>query len=103
MMSETTCTCWHCRLDASDVRVRAQAISQQLARVEVGRARGGKALVVGVGSGLCVRGEASVSPRYLDSMHIIYSALPADWVMYIERRLGSLDWSAEIGSRCKPA
>jgi L-rhamnose isomerase len=94
--------CCHCGLGALDVHVRARAVAQQLARVESGVARGAKALVLDKGECQC---DLPYSPsRYLDSMSIIYSALPADWVMLVEGRhcgASANDWSVEVGSRCR--
>ncbi|MES3021593.1 MAG: hypothetical protein V4857_08390 [Pseudomonadota bacterium] len=103
---EDTARCCHCRLGALDVHVRARAISQQLARVESGRRHGAKVLLLGAGACGGQGGPQLLYDRYLDSMRIIYSALPADWVMVIERHPCAAsrgaaveDWTVEIGSR----
>ncbi len=94
--------CCHCRLGASNVHVRARAIAQQLARIAAGRARGAKALVVRAGVDGCTGCQCGSPDRYLDSMRIVYSALPADWLMLVERQPGAAaGWAAEVGSRVR--
>lgn len=98
--------CCHCRLGAVDVHVRARAIAQQLAQVAAGRARGARQLVIEADERCADAGAAWCwSPeRYLDSMRIMYGALPGDWRMLLAdpHRAGvaDADWRMEIGSRC---
>jgi L-rhamnose isomerase/sugar isomerase len=77
-------------LTANNAAVRAQAVQHNIECIELGRALGSKGLTVWVGDGANFPGQHNLRgalERYLDSMHGIYAALPADWLMYIEHKL----------------
>ncbi|MGS0744251.1 L-rhamnose catabolism isomerase [Glaciimonas sp. GG7] len=77
-------------LTAGSAAVRAQAVAHNIACIELGQALGSKALTVWVGDGANFPGQHNLRgalERYLDSMRDIYSALPADWSVFIEHKL----------------
>lgn len=77
-------------LTAGSAAVRAQAVAHNIECIELGRALGSNALTVWVGDGANFPGQHNLRgalERYLDSMREIYSALPADWLVYIEHKL----------------
>lgn len=77
-------------LTAGSAAVRAQAVAHNIECIELGRALGSNALTVWVGDGANFPGQHNLRgalERYLDSMREIYSALPADWLIYIEHKL----------------
>lgn len=77
-------------LTAANAAVRAQAVAHNIECITLGQALGSKALTVWVGDGANFPGQHNLRgalERYLDSMREIYSALPADWLVYIEHKL----------------
>jgi L-rhamnose isomerase/sugar isomerase len=77
-------------LTAGSAEARAQAVAHNIECIELGKALGSKALTVWVGDGSNFPGQHNLRgalERYLDSMRGIYSALPADWLVYIEHKL----------------
>ncbi|MFJ2987494.1 L-rhamnose catabolism isomerase [Collimonas sp. NPDC087041] len=77
-------------LTAGSAAARAQAVAHNIECIELGRALGSKALTVWVGDGANFPGQHNLRgalERYLGSMREIYSALPADWLVYIEHKL----------------
>jgi L-rhamnose isomerase/sugar isomerase len=73
-----------------DRAVRRQAIEHNKECVEIGRRLGSKALTVWIGDGSNFAGQSNLTrafDRYLESMHEIYGALPADWRVFIEHKL----------------
>lgn len=80
----------HGSLTAQSAAVREQAVSHNIDCIELGRALGSSALTVWVGDGANFPGQHNLRgalERYLESMRIIYAALPAHWSMYIEHKL----------------
>jgi L-rhamnose isomerase/sugar isomerase len=80
----------HGSLTSLSSEARAQAVEHNIECIEIGRALGSKGLTVWVGDGSNFPGQHNLRgalERYLDSMRGIYSALPADWLMYIEHKL----------------
>ena len=74
----------------SDARVREQAIAHNLECIRLGQALGSKALTVWIADGSNFPGQqhfARALTRYLDSMRVIYAALPDDWRVFIEHKL----------------
>jgi L-rhamnose isomerase/sugar isomerase len=74
----------------TDARVREQAIAHNLECIRIGEALGSKALTVWIADGANFPGQqhlARAFERYLDSMRVIYAALPADWRVFIEHKL----------------
>jgi len=77
-------------LTAVSAAVRAQAVAHNIECMELGQALGSKALTVWIGDGANFPGQHNLRgalERYLDSMRDIYSALPADWLLFIEHKL----------------
>src|SRR6266446_5508653 len=73
-----------------DPAVRRQAISHNLECIEIGRVLGSKALTVWIADGGNFPGQIHprrALERYLESMHVIYKALPDDWRVFIEHKL----------------
>ncbi|MDY7548555.1 L-rhamnose catabolism isomerase [Glaciimonas sp. Gout2] len=77
-------------LTANNPAARAQAIAHNIDCITLGRALGSNALTVWIGDGANFPGQHNLRgalERYLDSMREIYSALPSDWLVYIEHKL----------------
>ena len=77
-------------LTANNPATRAQAIAHNIECITLGRALGSNALTVWIGDGANFPGQHNLRgalERYLDSMREIYSALPPDWLVYIEHKL----------------
>jgi len=77
-------------LTAGSAATRAQAVAHNIDCIELGRALGSKALTVWVGDGANFPGQSNLRgalERYLDSMRVIYAALPDDWNVFIEHKL----------------
>jgi L-rhamnose isomerase/sugar isomerase len=73
-----------------DGAVRAQAIAHNRDCIEIGRQLGSKALTVWIADGSNFAGQSNLTlalDRYLESMRDIYSALPADWRVFLEHKL----------------
>ena len=69
--------------------VRRQAIAHNLECIEIGKAVGSTALSVWIGDGGNFPGQMHIRgslERYLESMREIYSALPADWRLFVEHK-----------------
>ncbi|MES2898193.1 MAG: L-rhamnose catabolism isomerase [Pseudomonadota bacterium] len=80
----------HGSLTSLSAEARAQAVAHNIECIELGQVLGSKGLTVWVGDGANFPGQHNLRgalERYLDSMRGIYSALPADWLMYIEHKL----------------
>ena len=77
-------------LTHTDAAVRRQAIEHNQECIEIGRQIGSRALTVWIADGGNFPGQldfrAALS-RYLESLREIYSALPADWRMFLEHKL----------------
>ena len=74
----------------TDARVREQAIAHNLECLRLGQALGSKALTVWIADGANFPGQQHSSralERYMESMRVIYAALPADWRVFIEHKL----------------
>jgi len=77
-------------LTAGSAAARGQAIAHNIECIELGRALGSRALTVWVGDGANFPGQHNLRgalERYLGSMRDIYSALPDDWLVFIEHKL----------------
>jgi L-rhamnose isomerase / sugar isomerase len=73
-----------------DGAVRAQAVTQNVDCIEIGRKLGSKALTVWIGDGANFAGQSNLTlalDRYLDSMREVYAALPSDWRVFLEHKL----------------
>jgi L-rhamnose isomerase/sugar isomerase len=74
----------------TDSTVREQAIAHNLECIRIGQALGSKALTVWIADGANFPGQQHFSralERYLESMRVIYAALPDDWRVFIEHKL----------------
>lgn len=77
-------------LSHTDARVRAQAIAHNVECIEIGRKLGSKALTVWIADGSNFAGQSNLTKaldRYIDAMHEIVAALPADWRVFLEHKL----------------
>lgn len=77
-------------LTAQDPAVRAQAVAHNVDCIALGNTLGSKGLTVWLGDGANFPGQHNLRgalERYLESMRSIYTALPSDWLMYIEHKL----------------
>ena len=73
-----------------DPAVRRQAVEHNKECIEIGWRLGSKALTVWIGDGSNFAGQSNLTrafDRYLESMHDVYAALPADWRVFIEHKL----------------
>lgn len=76
-------------LSHADADVRRQAIEHNIDCIAMGEKIGSKALTVWVGDGSNFAGQSNFRlalERYLESMHEIYSGIPADWRLFIEHK-----------------
>jgi L-rhamnose isomerase/sugar isomerase len=70
--------------------IRHLAIQHNLDCIEYGKALGSKTLTVWIGDGSNHPGQQHFQKafeRYLESMRVIYAALPSDWEMHIEHKM----------------
>jgi L-rhamnose isomerase / sugar isomerase len=70
--------------------VRKLAIDHNIECIEIGKKLGSKALSVWIGDGGNFPGQIdfrSSLDRYIESMKEIYSALPEDWIVFVEYKL----------------
>ncbi len=77
-------------LSHSQSQTRQQAIEHNLQCIEIGRQLGSKALTVWIGDGSNFPGQVEFTDtleRYLESLKVIYGALPADWRLLIEHKM----------------
>ena len=74
----------------TNATVRAQAVAHNIACIDHGKQLGSKAITVWIGDGTNFPGQQNLTAsleRYLDSMRVIYAALPDDWLLFIEHKL----------------
>jgi L-rhamnose isomerase / sugar isomerase len=72
-----------------DAAVRQQAIAHNIYCIEIGKQLGSKAHTVWIGDGGNFPGQQHFRralERYLESMQLIYDALPNDWRLFIEHK-----------------
>ncbi len=77
-------------LSHSQAQTRQQAIEHNLQCIEIGRQLGSKALTVWIGDGSNFPGQVEFTDtleRYLESLKVIYGALPTDWRLLIEHKM----------------
>jgi len=77
-------------LSHTDGATRQQAIEHNLECIEIGRALGSRALTVWIGDGSNLPGQSHFTrtfERYLDSMKMVYGALPGDWRVFTEHKI----------------
>jgi L-rhamnose isomerase/sugar isomerase len=73
-----------------DPAVRRQAVEHNIECIEIGKALGSKALTVWIADGGNFPGQIHFRrslERYLESMHVIYKALPDTWRVFMEHKL----------------
>src|SRR5215831_883636 len=73
-----------------DAAVRRQAVEHNIECIEIGRVLGSKALTVWIADGGNFPGQLHprrALERYLESMHVIYKALPDNWRVFLEHKL----------------
>jgi len=77
-------------LSATDPAVRDQAITHNIACIDIGKTLGSRALTVWIGDGTNFPGQQDFSKsldRYISAASAIYAALPADWLMLLEHKM----------------
>ena len=77
-------------LTHADGSTRAQAVEHNLECIEIGRQLGSTALTVWIADGSNFPGQANFNAafdRYIDSLKVIYDALPKDWLVFLEHKL----------------
>jgi L-rhamnose isomerase / sugar isomerase len=77
-------------LTHADKGTRAQAVEHNLECIEIGKALGSTALTVWIADGSNFPGQSNLSAafdRYIESLKIIYDALPRDWFVFLEHKL----------------
>ena len=73
-----------------DAAVRRQAVEHNIECIEIGEVLGSKALTVWIADGGNFPGQLHprrALERYLESMHVIYKALPENWRVFLEHKL----------------
>ena len=73
-----------------DPGVRRQAVEHNIECIEIGKVLGSKALTVWIADGGNFPGQLHsrrALERYLESMHVIYKALPDNWRVFLEHKL----------------
>ena len=73
-----------------DPGVRRQAVEHNIECIEIGKTLGSKALTVWIADGGNFPGQLHsrrALERYLESMHVIYKALPDNWRVFLEHKL----------------
>jgi L-rhamnose isomerase / sugar isomerase len=73
-----------------DAAVRRQAVEHNIECIEIGKVLGSKALTVWIADGGNFPGQLHARrslDRYLESMHVIYKALPENWRVFLEHKL----------------
>jgi L-rhamnose isomerase/sugar isomerase len=73
-----------------DRAVRGQAIEHNLHCLELGRKLGARSHTVWIGDGGNFPGQVhfrEALERYLESMRVVYRALPPDWRLFVEHKL----------------
>jgi len=73
-----------------DSAVRRQAVEHNIECIEIGKVLGSKALTVWIADGGNFPGQIHprrALERYLESMHVIYKALPENWHVFLEHKL----------------
>jgi len=80
----------HGSLTHTSAAVREQAVQHNIECIQLGKALGSRAITVWVGDGTNFPGQQNLGDsldRYLDSVRLIYAAIPEGWRMLIEHKL----------------
>ena len=74
----------------ADQATRMQAVEHNLECIEIGRQLGSTALTVWIADGSNFPGQSNLTrvfDSYLESLRLIYDALPKDWMVFLEHKL----------------
>lgn len=74
----------------ADQATRMQAVDHNLECIEIGRQLGSTALTVWIADGSNFPGQSNLTrvfDSYLESLRLIYDALPKDWMVFLEHKL----------------
>lgn len=77
-------------LTHADKGTRMQAVEHNLECIEIGRQLGSTALTVWIADGSNFPGQCNLNAafdRYMESLRIVYDALPKDWFVFLEHKL----------------
>ena len=77
-------------LTHTDKATRQQAVEHNLECIEIGRQLGSTALTVWIADGSNFPGQSNLNAafdRYIESLRVIYDALPKDWYVFLEHKL----------------
>lgn len=77
-------------LTHADKATRMQAVEHNLECIEIGRQLGSTALTVWIADGSNFPGQSNLNAafdHYIDSLRIVYDALPKDWYVFLEHKL----------------
>ena len=77
-------------LTHADKATRQQAVEHNLECIEIGQKLGSTALTVWIADGSNFPGQANLDAafdRYIESLKIIYDALPKNWLVFLEHKL----------------
>jgi L-rhamnose isomerase/sugar isomerase len=77
-------------LTHADKSTRMQAVEHNLECIEIGRQLGSTALTVWIADGSNFPGQSNLNAafdRYMESLRIVYDALPKDWFVFLEHKL----------------
>jgi L-rhamnose isomerase/sugar isomerase len=73
-----------------DKTTRAQAVAHNLECIEIGKQLGSTALTVWIADGSNFPGQSNLNAafdRYIESLQVIYDALPREWLVFLEHKL----------------
>lgn len=73
-----------------DKGTRMQAVEHNLECIEIGQQLGSTALTVWIADGSNFPGQSNLNAafdRYMESLRIVYDALPKDWYVFLEHKL----------------
>lgn len=77
-------------LTHADKATRDQAVEHNLECIEIGRQLGSTALTVWIADGSNFPGQSNLNAafdHYIESLRVIYDALPKDWLVFLEHKL----------------
>jgi L-rhamnose isomerase/sugar isomerase len=77
-------------LTHADKGTRSQAVEHNLECIEIGKQLGSTALTVWIADGSNFPGQSNLNAafdRYIESLKVIYDALPKNWLVFLEHKL----------------
>jgi L-rhamnose isomerase / sugar isomerase len=77
-------------LTHADKGTRSQAVEHNLECIEIGKQLGSTALTVWIADGSNFPGQSNLNAafdRYIESLKVIYDALPKNWFVFLEHKL----------------